>query len=56
LMNAGPVEVIRAGGNDTDAYGRDLRVVTVGGKPVADQLIAEGLARRWGDGPRGWCD
>ncbi|MFO6447882.1 thermonuclease family protein [Erythrobacter sp. NE805] len=47
LLNAGPVRFERVG---TDRYGRTL--ATFG--PIAEQLIAEGLARRWGD-RSGWC-
>ena len=56
LMNAGPVELMRAGGSDVDAYGRKLRIVTVDGRSVGDSLVAEGLARSWGDGRRSWSD
>jgi hypothetical protein len=56
LMNSGPIEVLRVDGTDRDIYGRELRVVTIDGRPVGHQLIAEGLARRWGDGQRSWCE
>jgi micrococcal nuclease len=55
LMNAGPFEVVRAGGRDEDVYGRKLRLVTRDGQSVGDTLIAEGLARRWDGARRSWC-
>ena len=38
-----------------DRYGRTLATITVDGVDVGDTLIAEGLARRWPDGPEFWC-
>jgi endonuclease YncB( thermonuclease family) len=55
LMNAGPFEVVRAGGRDEDVYGRKLRVIERDGRSVADTLVTEGLARRWDGARRGWC-
>jgi endonuclease YncB( thermonuclease family) len=47
LLSEGPVRIERQG---ADRYGRTLaRLGNVG-----DRLVAEGLARRWGD-RRGWC-
>ncbi|HEY0014038.1 MAG TPA: thermonuclease family protein [Allosphingosinicella sp.] len=42
-------------GRDEDQYGRKLRIVSVGGSNVGDQLIAEGLARPWGGRRMPWC-
>jgi micrococcal nuclease len=56
LLNSGEV-VLASSGRDTDRYGRQLRLVTVGGRGIGDMLIAEGLARRYAGGHRaGWCD
>jgi micrococcal nuclease len=55
LINAGPFQVVRAGGRDEDLYGRKLRVLTRDGRSVADTLVAEGLARRWDGVRRSWC-
>lgn len=38
-----------------DRYGRTLAVVTVGGRSVGQQLVAEGLARRWSGRREPWC-
>ncbi|WP_447760950.1 thermonuclease family protein [Sphingopyxis panaciterrae] len=40
---------------DTDIHGRKLRIVTRGGESLGDQLVAEGLARRWEGHRRPWC-
>ena len=53
LLNNGGVTMQRAG---EDRYGRTLALVYVDGHDVGDILVAEGLARRWPDGPEFWCD
>lgn len=55
LVNAGPFEVVYAGGRDEDVYGRKLRLFTRDGRSLGDMLIAEGLARRWDGARRSWC-
>ncbi len=55
LMNAGPVELRRAGGRNRDRYGRLLRTVYRDGRSLGDILVAEGLARRWNGRQPGWC-
>ena len=40
---------------DTDIHGRKLRIVTRGGESLGEQLVAEGLARRWEGHRRPWC-
>ena len=52
LLNGAPVSMRRDG---TDRYGRTLAVVMTNNRPVGDQLIAEGLARPYGNGRRSWC-
>lgn len=54
LLNAGPVTLVRPK-RDTDRYGRALRIVTRGGKSLGDQLVTEGLARRWTGRRQPWC-
>ena len=55
LLNQGDVALQASGSRDRDKYGRLLRVATVNGRSVGDQLIAEGLAYQWGRHQRGWC-
>lgn len=52
LLNSGEVTIERQG---RDRYGRTLAVVTIDGRSVGAQLIAEGLARRWDGARRSWC-
>jgi micrococcal nuclease len=56
LMNAGQFSLAVAGPDDKDRYGRKLRVVMREGRSIGDTLIAEGLARRWGDASPTWCE
>jgi endonuclease YncB( thermonuclease family) len=51
LLNAGRFELHSEG---ADRYGRTLVKVTRSGRSLGEQLVSEGLARRWGD-RRGWC-
>ncbi len=53
LLSQGNVSM---GRTDEDRYGRTLAIVHVDGQDVGDILIAEGLARRWPDGPEFWCN
>jgi micrococcal nuclease len=55
LINAGPFEVVPSGSRDEDRYGRKLRTVERNGRSLGDILVAEGLARPWDGGGRGWC-
>ena len=48
LMNASPVSFQRVG---TDRYGRTLVKMPA----VSEQLVREGLARRWTGRREGWC-
>lgn len=54
LMNDGPFS-LEIGGRATDRYGRALRVVMRGGQSIGEQLVAEGLARRWDGSRHPWC-
>lgn len=51
LLSAGSFKLQDQG---ADRYGRTLATVTRGGRSIGEQLVSEGLARRWGD-RRGWC-
>ena len=55
LLNSGRVTLAHGDAPDRDRYGRLLRTVSVSGAPVGDILIAEGLARPYGNGRRSWC-
>lgn len=56
LLNAGRFGLAAPpDGRTRDRYGRELRIVTRGGKSLGEVLVREGLAARWG-GPRArWC-
>ena len=54
LLNAGSFS-LATGVRDEDRYGRKLRTLLRGGASVGEQLVAEGLARRWQDPRRDWC-
>ena len=55
LLNAGPFEMIGSTLDATDQYGRDLRVLKRGGRSIGDQLVEEGVVRRYGGFKMGWC-
>jgi len=55
LLNAGSFEVIHKGGQDEDRYGRKLCVIERDGRSLGDDLVAEGLARRWDGARQSWC-
>lgn len=55
LMNEGRFDVVPAGANDADRYGRKLRIFVRGGRSLGDQLVAEGLAREWTGRREPWC-
>lgn len=51
----GVVELTRVG--DDKYYGRVVADVSAGGRSVAEELLASGMARPYGGGTReGWCD
>ena len=54
LLNAGPFSLASID-RDEDRYGRKLRIVTRAGRSLGEDLIAEGLARRWDGARRSWC-
>jgi len=54
LLNAGPFD-LSVQGRAQDRYGRQLRVISRGGRSLGGVLVAEGLAEPW-QGKRGdWC-
>lgn len=54
LLNEGAFTLDEAD-RDIDVHGRKLRIVTRGGASIGDQLVDEGLARRWEGYRRPWC-
>lgn len=55
LLNAGPIEIIKAESRDRDRYGRLLREIHRNGQSLGDVLVSEGLAHRWDGARREWC-
>lgn len=55
LLDGGTITLRRGDAPDRDRYGRLLRHVDVDGRDVGSILIAEGLARPYGNGRRSWC-
>jgi micrococcal nuclease len=54
LLNAGAFS-IKSIDHDTDPYGRQLRILTRGGKSIGGMLVGDGLARWYGGGRQPWC-
>ena len=54
LLNSGAVTMTSID-RDRDVYGRLLRNVQVDGADVGEALIADGVAREYESGRRGWC-
>jgi endonuclease YncB( thermonuclease family) len=54
LLNEGPIR-LQPIDRDVDRYGRKLRVVSRNGQSLGDELVKEGLARRWDGGKKPWC-
>jgi endonuclease YncB( thermonuclease family) len=55
LINEGPFQTVRVGGQDEDRYGRKLRNLVRDGHSLGDQLVNEGLARSWTGRREPWC-
>jgi endonuclease YncB( thermonuclease family) len=55
LLNQGAIEAVPVGNQDEDRYGRKLRLLMRSGRSLGDQLVAEGLARRWSGRREPWC-
>jgi len=56
LLNSGPFELVRAGAEDEDQYGRKLRFAVREGERFGDILEREGLARAWAGRHLSWCE
>ncbi len=54
LLSSGAL-VARPADRDRDPNGRLLRHIAVDGRDVGEVLIAQGLARAYRGGKRGWC-
>jgi endonuclease YncB( thermonuclease family) len=54
LVNAGGFELTTIDRN-TDRYGRELRRLIRNGQSLGEQLVLEGLARRWDGARHPWC-
>lgn len=54
LLNQGSFDLV-VNGRDRDRYGRALRVIMRDGRSLGDQLVVEGLARRWTGRREPWC-
>ena len=55
-MLSAPFELVPAAdGRDEDRFGRKLRRVVRDGRSLGEQLVAEGLAHRWGGRKLPWC-
>lgn len=55
LLNDGQFTLARYQGDERDAYGRRLWAVERGGRSVGTLLVEKGLARRWNEPKRDWC-
>lgn len=56
LLNAGAFSLeVPPDGRTRDRYGRELRIVTRGGRSLGTVLVREGLATTWGGARRSWC-
>ena len=55
LLNTGPVDLVGHRLNETDRFGRDLRVVWRGDRSIGDILQDEGLAHRYVGVKADWC-
>lgn len=55
LVNQGQFDMTPHRFNQTDRFGRDLRVLTRGTQSIGATLIAEGLAHRYMGMKRSWC-
>ncbi len=55
LVNQGEFDMIAHRFNQTDRFGRDLRVLSRGGQSFGDTLIGEGLAHRYMGMKKRWC-
>ena len=57
LLNEAPFTISKQGfdADDTDRYGRALRVLMRDGESIGETLVREGYAERWKGYRSGWC-
>jgi endonuclease YncB( thermonuclease family) len=55
LLNAGPFTMTVAGRSERDQYGRELRVLTRGGRSIGDAMVEAGLAHDYRGHKTSWC-
>lgn len=56
LLNEAPFEIRKQTfGDDSDRYGRSLRVLVRDGESIGDVLVREGYAETWKGYRSGWC-
>lgn len=53
ILNARAYQVIYIG--RSDRFGRPLVRIAINGQDIGDQLVAEGLARKWEGRRKPWC-
>lgn len=55
LVQSSEEAVLSSSGRDRDPYGRQLRLIRLDGVDVGEQLVREGLAKRWRGHRAQWC-
>jgi micrococcal nuclease len=56
MLRTGPITIIRGdNGRMTDKYGRTLARLVIDGQDLGEQMVLEGLARRWDGRRHPWC-
>lgn len=55
LVQSSDEVVLSSAGRDRDQYGRQLRLIRLDGVDVGEQLVREGLAKRWRGRRAQWC-
>jgi micrococcal nuclease len=55
LLNAGPFTMTAVGRDERDQYGRELRVLTRGGRSIGDAMVAARLAHDYRGRKQSWC-
>ena len=55
LLNAGPFTMTTVGKSERDQYGRELRVVSRGGRSIGEAMVASGLAHDYRGKKTNWC-
>lgn len=55
LLNQGPFVMTAVGGDERDQYGRELRVLTRGGRSIGEEMVEAGLAHDYRGRKTSWC-